>query len=124
MQSIKIGDAINAQDHCFAVDHKLLDAVLQGGLGNPGIALGLVITAPGDQPHPIAVTLDADAEAVLLDFVEPLWACRNLGCIGRQAELKRLKHRSYIAINSRFANDVSINPQHGNRQRERQNGER
>ena len=77
MQRVEIRDAIDAQDTCFAVDHKLLDAVLQGGLGNPGIALGLVMTAPGDQPHPIAVTLDADAEAVLLDFVKPLRACRD-----------------------------------------------
>ena len=92
VQGVEIGCAIDAQDDGLAVEHKLLDAVLQGGLGNPGIALGLVMTAPGDQPHPIAVTLDADAEAVLLDFVKPLWAGRNLGCVGRKAELERLKH--------------------------------
>jgi hypothetical protein len=28
----------------------------------------------------------------LFDFVKPLWASRDLGCIGRQAELERLEH--------------------------------
>ena len=40
----------------------------------------------------VAVPLDADAETVLLDFVEPLWPGRDLGRIGRQAELERLEH--------------------------------
>jgi hypothetical protein len=31
-------------------------------------------------------------QVVILDFVKPLWAGRDLGCIGRQAELERLKH--------------------------------
>jgi len=54
----------------LAIDHELLDAVLQGGLGDPGIALRPVI-APGDQADTIAVTLKAEAEAVVLDFVKP-----------------------------------------------------
>ena len=71
------------------IDHELLDAVLQGGLGDPRVALRPVIAATCDQPYPIAVTFDADAEAVMLDFVEPLWTSRDLIPVGRQAELKR-----------------------------------
>src|SRR6516162_7493686 len=71
-------------------------------LHNPGISLGPVITAARDQPHPIPVTLKADAEAVVLDFVKPLRACRDLGCVGRQAELERLEHAAQIGIRSRL----------------------
>ena len=69
-QRVEVGDAIDAKDDRLAVDHKLLDAVLQGGLGDPGISPRPVIAAARDQPHPIAVALDADAEAVMLDFGE------------------------------------------------------
>ena len=34
----------------------------------------------------------------MLDFVEPLWSGRNLGCVGRQAELERLKLALKIGI--------------------------
>ena len=62
------------------------------------------------QPHPIAITLNADAKAVMLDFVEPLWAGRDLGCVGRQAELKRLKHAGKIGIGSRFCESAIGRP--------------
>jgi hypothetical protein len=65
---------IDTQHDGLAIDHKLPDAVLQGGLGDPGIAFHPIIAAPGDQTDTVAVALDANAKAVLLDFVEPLWA--------------------------------------------------
>ena len=48
MQSIEIGDAVHAKDDSLAIDHKLLDAVLQGGLDYPRIALRPVIAAAGN----------------------------------------------------------------------------
>jgi hypothetical protein len=48
-------------------------------------------TLLADQADAVAVTLNADAETVVLHFVKPLWAGRDLGCIHRQAELERLK---------------------------------
>jgi hypothetical protein len=54
MQGIEIGDAVNPQDDGLTIEHKLLDAVLQGGLGDPRIALRPIIAAACDQPHPIA----------------------------------------------------------------------
>ena len=82
------------------IDHELLDAVLQGGLGDPWESLGPVIAAAGDQPHPISVPLDADAEAVVLDFVKPFWSVRDGGGFGRNAELKRLKHAPKIGASA------------------------
>ena len=98
VQGVEIGCAIDAQDDGLAVEHKLLDAVLQGGLGNPRIALRPVLTAARDQAHPIAITLDANAEAVMLDFMKPLWTGRNLGRIRRQAEFERFEHAPKIGI--------------------------
>jgi hypothetical protein len=43
------------------------------------------------------------AEAIMLDFMKPLRPGRNLGCIGRQAELKRLKHAPKIGIGKEIA---------------------
>ena len=41
---------------------------------------------------------------------EKLGAGRNLGCIGRQAELERLKHATKIGIDSGFAKATSTAP--------------
>src|SRR6516165_8845232 len=103
VQSVEIGDAIDTQHNDLSIEHELPDAVLQGGCGDPRIALRPIIAAPRNQAHSITVPLDADAEAVMFDFVKPLWSCRDLGCIGRQAELKRLKHARKIGIRSGFA---------------------
>ena len=57
-----------------------------------------IVAAARDQAHPIAVTFDAEAETVLLDFVKPFRAGWDLGCIGRQAELERFEHATKIGI--------------------------
>jgi hypothetical protein len=36
MQRVEIEDAVDAEDDGFAVNHKLTDAVSQGGLTDPG----------------------------------------------------------------------------------------
>jgi hypothetical protein len=59
MQRVEIGDPIDAEDHGFAVDHKLTDAVIQGGLTDSGEAARPIIATPADQPHAPAVALDA-----------------------------------------------------------------
>jgi hypothetical protein len=53
---------------------KLLVSVLQRGLDDPGIALGPIVSAARNQPHAIAIALDAQAIADILDLVEPVWA--------------------------------------------------
>jgi len=49
----------------------------------------------------------------LLDFVEPLWACWDLGCFGRQAELERLEHALKIGIRSDLAKADKHSPADG-----------
>ena len=45
VQSVEIGNAVDAEHGGFAVDDELLVSVLQRGLDDPGIALAPVITA-------------------------------------------------------------------------------
>ena len=94
------------QDDCLAIDYKLPDAVLQGGLGDPREALRPVITAARDQPDAVTVALDAEAESVILDFVKPFRAGRDFGRTDREAELKRLIHAANIGVRSAFANST------------------
>jgi hypothetical protein len=37
-----------------------------------------IVALPGEKPHPIAVALGHDAEAVMLDFVKPIRPSRRL----------------------------------------------
>ena len=96
MQRVEIGDAVDAEDYGFAVDDKLTDTVSQGGLTDPGEAARPVIATAADKPHAVAVTFDANAKTVLLDFVEPLGTSRDLVSVGREAELKCLKDESTL----------------------------
>jgi hypothetical protein len=48
MQGVKVADTVDTQHNGFAIEHKLLDAVLQGGLGNPRIALRPIVAAAGN----------------------------------------------------------------------------
>ena len=47
MQGVEIGDPVDAKDHGFAVDHKLMGAVLQSDLADPKEAARPVIAARG-----------------------------------------------------------------------------
>ena len=49
----------------------------------------------------------------MLGFVEPLWAGRTLGCVGRKAELERLKHALKIGIRSDLAKADKHSPADG-----------
>ena len=87
MQGIEVGDAIDAEHDRFAVDYELLVPVLQCRLDDPRVAVGSVIAAARNQPHTIAVALNAKAVVVILDLVittpgrlEPEclgWGCRT-----------------------------------------------
>jgi hypothetical protein len=92
MERIEVGDAIHAQDHRLAVEHEALLPDLAGGLDYPGIAAGPVIAVPGEQAHPIAVPLYAEAITVVLHFMEPIGAAGNCRGLGRQAKLEGTSH--------------------------------
>jgi len=67
----------------------MLLPVLQGSFSDPWVAFGPVIAAACNQPYPVAIALDAQAVAVILDFVEPFGTSGNLGPGYGDAELKR-----------------------------------
>ena len=60
-------------------------------LDDPRVSLRPVIAAAGDQPDAIAIALNAETEAVLLDLVKPFRTSRNPSSNGGNAKLKRLK---------------------------------
>jgi hypothetical protein len=79
MQRVEIGITVNAQDDRLAIDDELLLAVLQRSFNDPGEALCPVVSASGNQRHPIAVALNTQAIAIVFDFVDPVGAGGNLG---------------------------------------------
>jgi hypothetical protein len=80
---------IDAEQHRLAIDHERARAALQCGLGEKRIAFGPVVAVAGEQPHALALALDDQAIAVMLDFVNPVRARGNLGSAGRNAGLNR-----------------------------------
>jgi len=80
--------AVHTQDDCLAIDDELLLAVLQRSLNDPGEALCPIVSASGNQPHPITVALHAQAVAIELDLVKPFRTGRNLGSGSGNAKLK------------------------------------
>ena len=47
MQAVKVGPAIDAQQHGLAIDHKQAVSVTQRGLGDQREAIALVVTVAG-----------------------------------------------------------------------------
>ena len=92
MQSIEIGDAVNTQDDGLTIEHKLLDAVLQGGFDDPWIAFRPVVTAARKQADAVTVPVNPEAVAVILDFMEPIGAAGDDRRPRRKAELERARH--------------------------------
>lgn len=85
MQSIEIGTAINSEDDGLAVNDEILLPVAEGGLDDPRITAGPVITVAGEQAHPITVALNDQAVAIVFDFVDPVRVRRDLGAAGGDA---------------------------------------
>jgi len=72
--------------------------VVERRFHDPRIATGPIVPAARDQAHAVAVALQPEAIAVILDLVEPVGAVRNADGLGRDAELKRLKHGQKIGV--------------------------
>ena len=90
VQRVEIGDAIDAEDHRLAIDDELLDPVLERGFDNPRIAVRPIVPVAGNQPHAIAIPLDAQPVTVVLDLVEPVGSVRNLAAASWDTKIKRL----------------------------------
>ena len=72
-------------------------AVAQRRLDDARIAIGPVMAVAGEQPHPLAVALNDQAIAVVLDFVDPFRPVRNFRRLGRNAGFERgFGHAGYL----------------------------
>jgi hypothetical protein len=107
VQRIEIGDAVDAQDDGLAINDKALLPTLQRGLNNSWIALGPIVSAARDQPHAVAIALNAQAKAIVFYLAKPLRAGRDLGARGRDAELKGFEHGFDIGRPGQFCEALS-----------------
>jgi hypothetical protein len=98
MRRVEIRDPINAEQHHLAVNHELPMQIFPCPPQQSTDTDRSSCNRPGDQPHPIAVTLDAEAETVVLDFVALLRPGRNFIPVGGKTELKGLKHAAKICV--------------------------
>jgi hypothetical protein len=90
---IEIRDAaVNAEDDGLAIDDKNAFAGSSAQPQDPGEALCPIVSASGNQPHPITVALHAQAVAIVLDLVDPVGPVRHGGPARRETELERKGH--------------------------------
>ena len=89
----------------LAIEDELLLPVLQRGLDNPGISLGPVVAATGDQPNTIGIALEAEAVAVILDLVEPLWCGRDMLADRGNAKIET-QHRLKIGTSAVYCESI------------------
>ena len=78
VQAVEIGAAVDTKQHGFAIDHERAVAVAQVSLCDLRKPARPVVAVPRPKPHPLAVALDDQAVAVVLDFVDPFRAVGNL----------------------------------------------
>ena len=80
-----VGNAVVIAGDSFAIDDAGAGAQASQHLDYQWEATGEVIAWTAVEPHPRAVLACNDAEAVVLDFVQPSVAGRQLISFGRQA---------------------------------------
>ena len=71
------------------------------------VTIDPVVAVAGEQPHALAVALDDQAVAVVLDLVDPFRAVRNLGRAGWNAGFE-YRHGAKIVANGTAASNPSM----------------
>jgi hypothetical protein len=93
VQAVEVRPAIDAQQHGLTIDHEGRIAVAQRGFRNQRIS-DSSRGRPWSTAHALAITLDDQPIAVVLDLVKPLGAVRHLDPATRDAGFKRgFQHR-------------------------------
>src|SRR5262245_18383202 len=82
---IERGNAVVIAGDSFAVDDAGARAQACQRLDDQREAAGEVVAGPAVEPHPLTILAGNDAEAVVLDLVEPLAAGRQLFGFGWEA---------------------------------------
>ena len=67
VQAIEVGDAVDAEQHGFSIQDEGVGPVTQSGFGDPRIPAAPVVAVPGPQPHGLALPLNDQAVAIVLD---------------------------------------------------------
>ena len=65
------GDAVESKQHGLAMDDELPMPVLEGDLDYPRISVAPVVATSRDQAYAIALAFEAEAAAIVLQFVQP-----------------------------------------------------
>ena len=65
VEGVEIGDAVDAEDHGFAIEDEVLVADLAGGLRDPRVTRGPVVAASGDQADAVPIALQSEAVAIV-----------------------------------------------------------
>ena len=89
VQTVEIGDAVDAQQHRLAIDDERSRSVLQRGHDDQRITISPVGSVADEQPHAFTFALNDQAKAIVLDFVEPCRRGRNLFSRCREARFER-----------------------------------
>jgi hypothetical protein len=90
IQRVEIGNAVDAEDHGFAVDYEMPTAVLERGLDDSGVSAAPVVAVACKQPNAVAFMVNDQVETVVFDFVNPFRAGRDLGAARRDGGLELL----------------------------------
>jgi hypothetical protein len=81
-----------------------LGAIASPGTLGDAASARPVISAPGDQPHPIAVALDVQPIAIIFDFVKPIRRVWDVVSPRRNAEPVRVRQENKIGTAAAIAN--------------------
>ncbi|WFU14382.1 hypothetical protein [Bradyrhizobium sp. CB3481] len=104
MEAVEIGSPINTDQHSFAIDNEGADPVAQRGLNDQQKSITPIVAVAREQPHSLALALDDQAIAIMLDFVDPLGAGWHRLSRSRNARFKRrLRHAGKIGTLGRNA---------------------
>lgn len=88
MEGIEICDAIDAEHDRLAINDEPPVPVFTCGLHDPRISVGPVIATARDQSHAVAIALQPEPVAVVLDLVEPVRTGGDGGGFARKAEVE------------------------------------
>src|SRR6266849_1994382 len=88
VQSVEIGDAVNAEQNRLAIEDERGLPVSQCRLNDQRIAGGPIVAVAGEQPHARAVAVDDQAVAVVFYFMEPFRPGWNFDSAGWDAGLE------------------------------------
>ena len=81
--------AVNAQQHRLAVNYEGRIPITPRGFSDQRIPITPVVAVAREQPNALALALNNQAVAVVLDFVDPFRSVRKLGAAGRDPGLER-----------------------------------